>query len=132
MPRHWGTPCSPFLPRDQQRATLGASERVKLSERTLIDLDELLDRLDPGAGARYATSDGENAYGLRTVAARCSIRTGFRRRRQPDHPRRPQWRWTPLSAIAVPEVRRVADELTRAVRLSFGAIAQTNRHGAVG
>jgi len=34
--------------------------------------------------------------------------------------------------IAVPEVRRVADELTRAVRLSFGAIAQTNRHGAVG
>jgi len=42
---------------------------VKLSERTLIDLDELLDRLTQVRALGYATSDGENAYGLRTVAA---------------------------------------------------------------
>lgn len=57
------------LPKDAQRASLQATERVKLSERTLTDLDELLARLDQVQEQGYAVSDGENAYGLRTLAA---------------------------------------------------------------
>lgn len=58
-----------FMPREQQIARLEASPRIKLSERTLTDLDALLGRLDQVAQQGYAVSDGENAYGLRTVAA---------------------------------------------------------------
>jgi hypothetical protein len=43
--------------------------RVKLSERTLTDLDALLARLAEVRARGYAVSDGENAYGLVTVAA---------------------------------------------------------------
>jgi IclR family pca regulon transcriptional regulator len=58
-----------YLPRDQQIERLEAAERIKLSERTLTDLDQLLARLDEVRKQGYAISDGENAYGLRTVAA---------------------------------------------------------------
>ena len=57
------------LAKDQQRARLEATERIKLSERTLTDLKTLLTRLDQVRKQGYAISDGENAYGLRTVAA---------------------------------------------------------------
>lgn len=57
------------LPEDEQRAALESVKRIKLSERTLIDLDSLLARLQQVRGQGYAVSDGENAYGLRTVAA---------------------------------------------------------------
>jgi IclR family transcriptional regulator, pca regulon regulatory protein len=57
------------LPKNEQIARLEATERVKLSERTLTDLKGLTARLDQVRKQGYAISDGENAYGLRTVAA---------------------------------------------------------------
>ena len=57
------------LPKDEQKARLEATERIKLSERTVTDLKALLARLDQVRKQGYAVSDGENAYGLRTVAA---------------------------------------------------------------
>ncbi|WP_249140757.1 IclR family transcriptional regulator [Bradyrhizobium liaoningense] len=56
------------LARDEQIARLEARPRVKLSERTLTDLDALLARLDQVKKKGHAVSDGENAYGLRTLA----------------------------------------------------------------
>ncbi|TQF40720.1 IclR family transcriptional regulator [Bradyrhizobium sp. UNPF46] len=56
------------LARDEQIARLESRPRVKLSERTLTDLDALLARLDLVKKKGYAVSDGENAYGLRTLA----------------------------------------------------------------
>jgi IclR family transcriptional regulator, pca regulon regulatory protein len=58
-----------YLPKDRQVERLEASERVKLSERTLTELKELLTRLEQVRKQGYAISDGENAYGLRTIAA---------------------------------------------------------------
>jgi IclR family pca regulon transcriptional regulator len=58
-----------YLPRDEQIRCLETRPRIKLSERTLTDLDALLDRLDLVRQQGYAISDGENAYGLRTLAA---------------------------------------------------------------
>jgi IclR family pca regulon transcriptional regulator len=57
------------LPKNEQIARLEATERIKLSERTLTDLKALLTRLDQVRKQGYAVSDGENAYGLRTLAA---------------------------------------------------------------
>ena len=56
------------LQRDEQIARLESRPRVKLSERTLTDLDALLARLDQVKKKGHAVSDGENAYGLRTLA----------------------------------------------------------------
>jgi IclR family pca regulon transcriptional regulator len=56
------------LTRDEQIERLEARPRVKLSERTLTDLDALLARLDQVKKKGHAVSDGENAYGLRTLA----------------------------------------------------------------
>jgi IclR family transcriptional regulator, pca regulon regulatory protein len=57
------------LPKNEQIARLEATERIKLSERTLTDLKALLTRLEQVRKQGYAVSDGENAYGLRTIAA---------------------------------------------------------------
>jgi IclR family pca regulon transcriptional regulator len=54
--------------RDEQIQRLESRPRVKLSERTLTDLDALLARLDQVKKKGHAVSDGENAYGLRTLA----------------------------------------------------------------
>ena len=56
------------LARDEQIERLESRPRVKLSERTLTDLDALLARLDLVKKKGHAVSDGENAYGLRTLA----------------------------------------------------------------
>ncbi|WFU69461.1 IclR family transcriptional regulator [Bradyrhizobium sp. CB2312] len=56
------------LARDEQIARLESRPRLKLSERTLTDLDALLARLDQVKKKGHAVSDGENAYGLRTLA----------------------------------------------------------------
>ncbi|MBP0110116.1 MULTISPECIES: IclR family transcriptional regulator [Bradyrhizobium] len=56
------------LARDEQIARLELRPRLKLSERTLTDLDALLARLDQVKKKGHAVSDGENAYGLRTLA----------------------------------------------------------------
>jgi IclR family pca regulon transcriptional regulator len=54
---------------ESARQILASAERVRLSDRTLIDLDELMERLASVRQRGYAVSDGENAYGLRTIAA---------------------------------------------------------------
>jgi IclR family transcriptional regulator, pca regulon regulatory protein len=51
------------------RQILASTERIRLSDRTLTDLDELMERLASVRERGYAISDGENAYGLRTIAA---------------------------------------------------------------
>jgi len=65
-----------WLPLDDARAVLESGERVRLSERTVVDLDALLERLQIVRAAGYAVSDGENAYGLRTLAAPVMGRDG--------------------------------------------------------
>jgi IclR family pca regulon transcriptional regulator len=57
-----------FLPESTQIQVLEGAERIKLSERTLTDLPDLLARLAEVRQRGFATSDGENAYGLRTLA----------------------------------------------------------------
>jgi IclR family transcriptional regulator, pca regulon regulatory protein len=116
-----------YLPRQQQRAIVESSERVKLSEKPLVDLDALLERLALVRERGYAVSDGENACGLRTVAAPvldpegvpiAGVSLTIRPERQDLHA---------FIASAVPESLRVANELSQAVRLSFGAVAQSSR-----
>ncbi|MFL1464121.1 IclR family transcriptional regulator [Roseococcus sp. DSY-14] len=58
-----------FLPRAEQVAQLDAVPRVKLSDRTLTGMEELLARLEEVRRRGVAVSMGENAYGLLTVAA---------------------------------------------------------------
>ncbi len=111
-----------WLPPEQQVAQLESLPRVKLSERTITGLEPLLERLRLVRAKGYALSDGENAYGLCTVAApvlgadgrplagvSLTIAGG----------RLPAGEFT---ALAAPHVCRVAAELAEAVRLSRGAI----------
>lgn len=58
-----------FMPLPRQVEVLASAERVKLSEHTLTDLDALIERLKQVREQGYAISDGENAYGLRSIAA---------------------------------------------------------------
>lgn len=116
-----------FLPEDEQVAQLAARERVKLSERTITDLDALLARLRLVRAQGYAVSDGENAYGLRTIAAPILDADGH-----PfagvsltiDASRAPLETFV---AEGLPRLRAVVEELTGAIRLSFGAIAARGR-----
>jgi IclR family pca regulon transcriptional regulator len=111
------------LPAERQRDILEKSNRVRLSERTLVDVEAIMLRLGEVRARGYALSDGENAYGLRTVAAAITDSDG-----NPVagvsltiHADR-----MPMEAFAqraVPEVRRVADALSRAIHLSFNAIS---------
>ena len=112
-----------FLPEERQIAILESTERVKLSERTLTDLDALLARLRQVRAQGYAISDGENAYGLQTVAAPVFDPSGV-----PvagvsftiDSGRMPLDEFVTL---AKPEALLVAEELTRALRNSAGTIS---------
>jgi IclR family pca regulon transcriptional regulator len=116
-----------FLPRAEQVARLEAVERVKLSERTLTGLDELLDRLAEVRAQGIAVSDGENAYGLRTVAAPvldphgvpcAAVSLTSSATRQPIDA---------FVEAAAPEARRIAAELAEGMRLSLGAIGLPGR-----
>ncbi|MFC3003067.1 IclR family transcriptional regulator [Falsiroseomonas tokyonensis] len=111
-----------WLPREAQVAQLESVPRVKLSDRTLIDLDALLARLDEVRARGYAVSDGENAYGLRTVAApvldaRGAPAAGVSLTIGSD--RLPLAEFITLTA---PHVRALAEELSTGLRLSFGTI----------
>lgn len=66
-----------YLGRNEQIERLESRPRVKLSERTLTDLDALLARLDQVKKKGHAVSDGENAYGLRTLATPILDAQGF-------------------------------------------------------
>ncbi|MBP0465405.1 helix-turn-helix domain-containing protein [Roseomonas sp. PWR1] len=111
-----------WLPRDEQVAQLESVPRVKLSDRTLTDLDALLLRLDEVRARGYAVSDGENAYGLRTVAApvldaRGAPAAGVSLTAGGD-----RLTLAEFTALTAPRVRALADELGTALRLSLGAI----------
>jgi IclR family transcriptional regulator, pca regulon regulatory protein len=117
-----------FLSEAQQIAILDSTERVKLSERTLTDLDALIARLRDVRAQGFAVSDGENAYGLRTVAAPILDSAGVPLAAvslTADAARAPLDEFV---AAAKPEVLRVARDLTNAVRLSAGAIGVGNAH----
>jgi IclR family pca regulon transcriptional regulator len=111
-----------FLPREEQVAQLERRPRVMLSERTVTDLEALLARLEQVRAQGYAVSDGENAYGLRTVAAPILDASGH-----PfagvsltiDASRAPL---DSFVAQGLPRLHRVVAELTEALRLSLGAI----------
>nr|WP_256437522.1 IclR family transcriptional regulator C-terminal domain-containing protein [Roseococcus sp. SDR] len=111
-----------WLPREEQVAQLEAVPRIKLSERTLTELDALLERLAAVRAQGYALSDGENAYGLCTVAAPvlgpegtplAGVSLTIRGGRLPAEA---------FAALAAPRVQTVATELAAAIRLSQGAI----------
>jgi IclR family pca regulon transcriptional regulator len=113
-----------FLPVEQQKAILSRSELVKLSEKTLTDVGLLLERFQQVRAQGFAVSDGENAYGLRTVAAPildehglpvAGISATIRAERMP---------LAEFVAHVAPRVQAAADQLTRAVALSFGTIAR--------
>ncbi|WP_244457777.1 IclR family transcriptional regulator [Roseomonas fluvialis] len=116
-----------WLPREEQVAQLGSVPRVKLSDRTVTDLDALLVRLDEVRARGYAVSDGENAYGLRTVAAPVldaqgapvagvSLTIGGDRLPLPD-----------FIALTAPRACALAAELGTALRLSLGTIGAGRR-----
>jgi len=58
-----------LLPEARPVAILESAARVKLSDRTLTDLDARLEPPRQVLAQGYAVSDGESAYGLRMVAA---------------------------------------------------------------
>lgn len=111
------------LPVDRQRAILEGSKLVRLSERTLVDVDRILDRLAEVRARGFAVSDGENAYGLRTVAAAIPDAEGAPIAGVSLTIHAERMGVEAFVARAAPEVLRMAGALTTAVRLSFGAIA---------
>ena len=106
-----------------QKSILESSNRVRTSERTLVGIDEIMERLALVRRLGYAVSDGENAYGLRTVAAVVNDANGAPMAgvSLTIHQER-----MPMDAFvkqAAPVARRIAEDLTRALKLSFGAIS---------
>jgi IclR family pca regulon transcriptional regulator len=111
------------LPVEQQRDILGRSRLVRLSERTLVDVEAILARLAEVKARGYAVSDGENAYGLRTVAAAVLDSHGAPAAGVSLTIHAERAGIDAFVANAVPVVRRIAGELTRAMALSFDSIA---------
>jgi IclR family pca regulon transcriptional regulator len=116
-----------YLPEAEQRTALESTPRVKLSEHTLIALPDLLARLHTVRAQGYAVSDGENAYGLRTVAAPIlnadgvpvagiSLTVDASRHSIND-----------FVAQALPHVLRLSTDLGQALHLSLGGIAAASR-----
>jgi IclR family pca regulon transcriptional regulator len=112
-----------FLPEAEQVRILESSERVKLSERSLTELGELLERLRQVRERGYAVSDGENAYGLRTVAAPVCDAAGLPVAGVSLTVDANRMSVEQLVATAAPRALAVASELSRALRFSGGAIA---------
>lgn len=108
------------LPRERQIAILDSTERIKLSERTLVDLDELLARLARVRETGLAVSDGENAYGLRTVAAPVLDAVGRPVAGVSLTVDAARMGIDELVASAGPVARDVAAQLTRALALTAG------------
>mgnify|MGYP001191712009 CR=1 FL=1 len=57
-----------MLPPERQRRLLEATELIKFTPRTLTDVGEIMNRLDMIAQQGFAANDGEDGYGLRTIA----------------------------------------------------------------
>ncbi|MBM7852456.1 IclR family pca regulon transcriptional regulator [Methylopila capsulata] len=111
-----------FLPKDAQIAHLEAAPRVKLSERTVTDLDGLLAKLEDIRRRGFAVSDGENAYGLRTVAAPVFDASGAPVAGVSLTINAARMEVDAFVAAAAPHVLRIAGELSDAARLSLDAI----------
>jgi len=111
-----------FLPEARQIEILESAERVKLSERTLTELDALLDRLRLVRSRGYAISDGENAYGLRTIAAPVLDASGLPVAGVSFTIDASRMALDEFVAMAKPEILSVAQQLTDAIRYSAGAI----------
>ena len=116
-----------WLPRAEQVAQLESVERVKLSERTLTDLDALLARLEEVRARGYAVSDGENAYGLRTVAAPVLDARGTPLAGVSLTAGGGRFSTEEFVALAAPRARHLAAALSEGVRLSLGAIGLPRR-----
>lgn len=110
-----------WQPPETARAILGSAERVRLSDRTLVDLDALHDRLNQVREAGHAVSDGENAYGLRTVATPILRPDGTACAAISLTARREGETLEAFVARALPPLRAAAQELSRAVRLTASA-----------
>lgn len=113
-----------FEPVETQRRVLEMSDRIKLSERTITDIDRLLERLAETAAHGWAMSDGENAYGLRTIAAPVFDVNGKAIAAVSATIRAERWDLETFVEKAVPRVLEVTRELTEAIRLSLGEIAR--------
>jgi len=102
----------------QARKILASTERVRLSERTLVDLDELMERLAAVRARGYAVSDGENAYGLRTIAAPILGADGQPIAGVSLSVRSERMKLAAFVGVALPLLLRTTEALTRAVRLT--------------
>ena len=111
------------LPVEKQREIVMASNRIRLSERTLVEPKAILDRLAEVRARGWAISDGENAFGLRTVAAAVLDTDGSPMAGVSLTIHAERMGIEAFAERAVPAVRRVAAELTAAVARSFGSIA---------
>ena len=112
------------LPVEKAEDILRRSNRVRLSERTLTDVDELMNRLALVRKRGYAVSDGENAYGLRTVAAAVLDADGEPVAGVSATCTVERMSLDEFILTVAPRVQGIAEELSRAVRLSFGSVAQ--------
>jgi IclR family pca regulon transcriptional regulator len=99
-----------FLPREQQIQILNARPRVKLTEKTVIKLEALLQRLQQVRARGYAVSDQENVPGLCVLSAPVFDADGF-----------------PVGAvsIAAPAMRIQIDQFEKVARQPLLAAAET-------
>ena len=111
------------LPVEQQRDILLRTNRIRLSEKTLVDIDAILARLAEVRRTGYAVSECENAFGLRTVAAAVTDTDGSPVAGVSLTIHAERMDINRFVAQAVPQVRRIAAELTHAIALSFGSVA---------
>jgi len=112
-----------FEPVEVKRRTLELSDRIKLSERTVTDIDALLERLAVVRERGWAVSDGENAYGLRTVAAPIFDARGQAVAAISATVTAENWTLDGFLERAVPRVLAVTRELSDGLRMSGGAIS---------
>ncbi|MFC0407590.1 IclR family transcriptional regulator [Roseomonas elaeocarpi] len=116
-----------FLPPEEQVEQLGRRERVKLSERTLTELDALLARLQQVRLQGYAVSDGENAYGLRTVAVPILDPDGLPFAGLSLTADASRWPLETFVSQGLPRLRTAAEALGEAIRLSRNTIQARGR-----
>ena len=103
------------------RAVLASAERVPLSDRTLTDLGKLCDRLAEVRQRGYAVSDGENAFGLLTVAMPVMAVDGRARAAVSLTVRRETAALGAFVAQALPPLTQVVDSLSRAAAMVAAA-----------
>lgn len=112
-----------FLPRQEQIDRLNASHRTKFSEKTLVDLEDLLKRMEQVRAQGYAVSDGENAFGLRTVAAPVLDADGVPVGGVSLTIRSERMGIGDFVERATPAILKAGAELSDAVKFSFGRLA---------